>query len=90
MFMASAAPASCPAKPARMAAPVNVREIRLRVAFEAQVGVISQQHLRADGSVHLMAGRASFAHRLMFEHKRPLLVFVALETNLIRIFHGSH
>src|SRR5580704_14182287 len=63
----------CPAKAGR------------RVALQAQqVHVAQLQHVRIGSAMHQVAGLAAVnLYRLVLEHKRPLLVRVALETHLI-------
>ena len=57
-------------------------EVGCGMALQAlQVDVAVLQHVGICPSVRDMAGRASFnPHGSVFEHERPLLVLVALET----------
>ena len=59
----------------------------LGMAAQAQVVVPRYEHFLVDGAVHLMAGSAALAQGLMLPDKRPTLVFVALKTGFVDIFH---
>jgi hypothetical protein len=65
---------------------------RVRVALEAkQVHVAHPEHVSIRPSVRNMTGRATLdLYRLVFEHKRPLLIRVARETNCVLCRGGSH
>ena len=49
------------------------RCLLLEVALEAKVLVSLNQHPLVDGTMHRVAGRASFADRFMLKHKRAVL-----------------
>ena len=53
------------------------------MASEAKVGVTRDQHLFVDGPMRVMTNGASFAHRLMLEHKRSPLRDVAAATGFM-------
>lgn len=61
----------------------------LRMTFEAQVGVALDQHLGIDGSVGIVADRATFTQRGVFENERPGLFAVTLGAIFIESRHGK-
>ena len=63
--------------------PVRRRALNLRMAAETQVRIRHGQHLGVDRAMGIVAGRAAFAQRLMFEDERPALFAMALEAGLI-------
>ncbi len=55
----------------------------LEMAFEAECRIALGEHAGIDGTVRKVARCATLAHGLMFEHMRPPLSVVALETGFI-------
>jgi hypothetical protein len=55
----------------------------LCVTFQAQIVVALGQHLRVDGTVHVMARRAAFAHGFVLEHVWSRLFAMALRAILV-------
>ena len=55
----------------------------LEVAFQAEDLVTGGEHLLVDGTVRVVAGRATFAHSLVLKHKRSTLRGMALKADLI-------
>ena len=55
----------------------------LEVALETKVSVARHQHLVVDRSVWVVTSGASFAHRLVFEHKRTTLRGVATAAGVV-------
>ena len=64
------------------------RRVRhLRVTFQAEVGVAFHEHFRVDRTVRRMTNRAAFAKRVVFEHKWPRLLAMALGAILVQPGH---
>jgi len=85
-FMAACGPTSALAQSRgviRAADPDSPATHLLEVTFQTQIRVAHGQHLRLDGPVRLMAGGATFAHRLVLEHKRTALGGMALQTGFV-------
>src|SRR5688572_21697145 len=59
------------------------RGLLLEVALETKVSVARHQHLVVDRSVWIVTGRATFAHRLVFEDKRTTLGGVATAAGVV-------
>ncbi len=66
---------------------VSTRTWCLCVAFETEIGVALDQHLRVHGAVRLMADHAAFAHGLMLKNMRARLLAVTLCTGFIQPRH---
>lgn len=81
-FMAAGCPASAAGKRTAMVTTTNEDNARsglfLKVAFQAERGIALHEHLAVDRAMHLVAGGAAFAHRLVLENKWPTLRCVTL------------
>jgi hypothetical protein len=62
---------------------------RLSMAFQAEIIVSLDQHFGIDRAMRLMADRAAFAERLVFESMNLRLFPVTLRTRLIEAPHGQ-
>ena len=87
-LMATGAPAGAPPQPTRRAVVGTANDnpgwrLLLEVAAEAEIGVARNQHLLVNRSMRVVTGRASFAHRLVLEDKRPALSGVALTAGVV-------
>jgi hypothetical protein len=65
----------------------NIWALGLRMAPQAKVGVIRDEHLLIDGTVRVMAHRAALPQRFVLENKRARLILVALRTALVLLRH---
>ena len=65
---------------------------RICVALQAkQVDVAHPEHVNIRAAMRNMTGRATLdLYGLVFEHKRPLLIGVARDTNCVLCWGGSH
>src|SRR2546428_10744399 len=61
--------------------------LRLRVTFQAQVGVALPQQFGVDRAVRRMTDGAALAQRFVLEHKRPGLLAMALRAILVQPRH---
>lgn len=59
----------------------------LRVALQAEVTITLDEHLRIDGTVWLMAGRATVAHGLVLECVRTSLFAVTVGASFVETRH---
>jgi hypothetical protein len=59
----------------------------LRVAFQAQVRIALDEHLAINRPVRVVAHRATFTHRFVFEHKWPRLLAMTLRAGLVQARH---
>jgi hypothetical protein len=92
-LVAACAPATAALQERRMVASSNQnyvwRGLLLEMAFEAKILVPLHQHFVVHSSVWVVAGRAAFAHRFVFEHERPALRDVAFGTGFVLGSHGE-
>ena len=58
-------------------------EIRLPVAADARCRLARHEEFVIDRPVRIVTGRTPVAHRIVYEHPRALLIFVAVETLFI-------
>lgn len=59
------------------------------MTLQAERCVALEQHARVDGSMRIVAARATVAHRFVLEHKRTFLGRVALEAGVVRAHQRS-
>jgi hypothetical protein len=86
-FVAASRPARSLRQPVGMVAVADenapVAGLLLEMAFQAKVRVALGQHPLVYRAVRRMAAYATFANRFVFEHKRPALGGVTLETRFV-------
>lgn len=63
------------------------RALRLRVAFEAEVGVALDEQFVVNRAVRVVTHDAAFTHGLVLENKRPRLIAMAGGTGLVQLRH---
>jgi hypothetical protein len=61
----------------------DVGALVLRVAAQAKIGVVINEHFLVDGAVRVVADGATFVHGFVFEDERPRLVLMALRATLV-------
>src|SRR5882762_9832221 len=64
-------------------------KLRLRMTFEAKVGIVLREQFPVHRAVRVMANRAAFPQRFMLEDKRPRLFAVTLAAAFIPPRHGQ-
>lgn len=64
-------------------------KLRLRMTFEAKVGIVLREQFPVHRAVRVMANRAAFPQRFMLEDKSPRLFAVTLAAAFIPPRHGQ-
>ena len=67
----------------------NIRALDLRVAAQAQVGIVFDEQFLVDGTVRIVTDGAALAEGLMLENEGPGLGLMALRAALILHRHGQ-
>jgi hypothetical protein len=67
----------------------HIRALRLRMAAQAQVGIVGDEHFLVDGTMRVVTNRATFAQCFMFKNEWARLVLVALRATLVLLRHGQ-
>ena len=85
-LVTAGAPASAPGEERAVIASANEDFsglcLLLKMAFQTKILVSLREHLVVDRAVGIVAGRAAFANRFVFEHIRSTLGGVALRTRV--------
>lgn len=63
------------------------RSARLRVAAQAEIGIVLNEHFAIDRAVRIVANGAAFAHCLVFKHEWPRLVLMTLRATFVQLRH---
>ena len=65
------------------------RILDLRMAAQAKIGIVLNEHFAADGTMRVMARRTAVAHRLVLEHHWAGLLAMAVGAAFILSRHGE-
>jgi len=61
----------------------NIRSLRLRVAAQAKIWIVFNEHLLVDGAVRVVANDAAFAQSFVFKNERACLGLMTLRAILV-------